>query len=421
MPYKFKSAVAGADSFVNKYIEYASQLTDAAHDYHEAMAFFLLSIAAQGMKLDLPNMPNGLRPNLYLIIYGVSSHSRKSTAMDIAKDICQRAIPGVQLPANFTPGGLEEELAERPMAPSALFADEFSRVLDQMHHQSYMSGLRGFLLTMYSTETWEYRKTSKGKSKTRDEVVIKGSHLCIAGNVTPVITKHLEPRDIEDGFLARFGIINPASKPPRKKIGELTRNERARNSLVMQLSGLRQFCKKHAPSPEDPEARPFPISISEPALDALDEFQEKLEKRNEIDTSMIMMERIGIMSFKLAMLIALGRQDLATMKGVNIGVADVHSAVAIADKWCDWGVNFAGSLYESEIEKHIRRASGWLNEYDGQIPRWQVAKKMRLSKRQLDEVQMTMLDRGLITLEERKVGDAGKPKLFWIGKGGDDE
>jgi hypothetical protein len=41
---------------------------------------------------------------------------------------------------------------------------------------------------------------------------------------------------------------------------------------------------------------------------------------------------------------------------------------------------------------------------------------MRLSRRELDEVQMTLCDRGTLKLEERRVGDSPKPSLIWVKK-----
>ena len=416
MPYyKWSSSIPDARSFVNNYVDYASLLTDASHDYHEAMALFLLSIASQGLKIELPNMPQGLRGNLFLVLYGVSSHSRKSTSMDIAKNILNLAIPGTILPANFTPGGLEEEVARRNHQPASMFADEFSRVLDQMHNQSYMSGLRQFLLTMYSNEDWEYVKTSKGRSKTRDAVEIEGSHLCLAGNVTPTISKYLQPRDIEDGFMARFGIIYPETKPPRKKIGELIMSQRQKNYLVSHLNKIRAMCKNIN---HEKDADPgYEAVIVEPdALDTLDGFQEEIENSKESDIGMIMMERAGIIAFKLALLVALSRVDPTKEMHVTIEHSDAMAAMEIAKKWSKWGVKFAGSLYESDVDKHIRRALAWLVEYDGKMARWMIAKRMRLTKRNLDEVQMTMIDRGLISLVEERVADSNKPTLMWVLK-----
>jgi hypothetical protein len=412
--YQWKSSIPDPSSFINNYIDYAALLTDAAHDFHEAVAFYLMSVVSQGLKMKLPNMPNGLRGNLYMILYGISSHSRKSTSMDIGRDVLQRAVPGVQLPANFTPGGLEEEIAERSSQPAAMFADEFSRIIDQMHHQSYMSGLRQFLLTMYANEDWEYVKTSKGKKKEKDRVVIERSHLCLLGNVTPSITKYLQPRDIEDGFMARFAIVNPEHKPPRKRIGELIMSPRQRNGLVLQLSKIRQACKNLAATEENgPEDA---VVIEPDALDALDEYQEEIEQSKQTDIGLIMMERMGIISMKLAMLIALSRCDPTTMTQLRVQHIDALAAMEVARKWGKWGAEFAGSLYESDIDKHIRRASAWLVEYNGMMSRSDIAKRMKLSKRNLDEVQMTMIDRGIISLTEKRYGESTRPTLLWVLK-----
>ena len=419
MAYHFERSVADPDCFINKYIDYASLLTDASHDYHEAMALFLLSIATQGVKLLLPSMPNGLRTNLYIIQYGISSYSRKSTAMEIAEDIQRRGLAGCNLPPSFTPGGLEESVSHKTNEPSALFADEFGRILDQMHHQSFMAGLRGFLLTMYAKEDWEYRKISKGgKNKVEDVLKIEKSHLCIAGNVTPAQVKYIKPQDIEDGFLARFAMIWPQDKPRRKGMGDLEMDVRQRNHLVLHLSKIRQLSKniREIAQPGHPDHHPDVeyVKMDHYALVTLDQFQEELETAHHvIDTSAIMSERTGIMAFKIAMLIAINRGEPERKHRLIIEQEDAVSAVSIARKWKKWASMFAGSLYESDVEKHIRRAEAIMVEHGPKMARWQVAKRMRMSKRELDEVQMTMIDRGLLSLKEEKMGESSKPSLMW--------
>jgi hypothetical protein len=417
--YHHERAVADPDCFINKYIDFASLLTDASYDYHEAMALFLLSIATQGVKLMLPSMPNGLRTNLYIIQYGISSYSRKSTAMDIAEDIATRGLAGCQLPPSFTPGGLEESVSHKCDQPAALFADEFGRILDQMHHQSFMSGLRGFLLTMYAKENWEYRKISKGgKTKVEDVLRIEKSHLCIAGNVTPAQVKYIKPQDIEDGFLARFAMIWPQTKPKRKGMGDLEMDVRKRNNLVLHLSKIRQLSKNirdvSQPGHPDHHLDVEYVKIDPYALVTIDKYQEELEvAHHAIDTCAIMSERTGIMAFKVAMLIAMSRGEPDTKRRLIIEQEDAVSAVSIARKWKDWGMMFAGSLYESDVEKHVRRAFAIMQELGPQYPRRLVAKRMRMSKRELDEVQMTMVDQGLIRLSEGKAEGSRKPTLFW--------
>lgn len=425
MAYHHERAVADPDCFTNKYIDYASLLTDASHDYHECMALFLLSIATQGLKLMLPSMPKGLRTNLYIIQYGISSYSRKSTAMEIAEDIQQRALAGVALPPSFTPGGLEEAVAQKSDQPAALFADEFGRILDQMHHQSFMAGLRGFLLTMYGKEDWEYRRTSKGaKKKVEDVVMIRNSHLCLAGNVTPAQVKYIKPQDIEDGFLARFGIIWPQDKPSRKGMGEMEQDNQKRNNLVLHLSKIRQLAKNIKAisdgSHPDHHADVEYVKMEYHAMRTLDAYQEELETaKHVIDTSAIMSERTGVMAIKIAMLLAISRGDPARKHRLIIEVEDAVGAVSVARKWKGWAEKFAGSLYESDVEKHVRRAESLMVEHGPSYARYKIAKRMRMSKRELDEVQMTMIDRGIIGLSEERVGDSKKPSLMWTLRGGE--
>jgi len=408
VPYKFEPAVDDPNNWINHYIEHAKKCTDAPWDYHEAHAIFLLSLASQGLKLTLQSMPGGMRGNLYLIFYGVSSKMRKSTAMSIARDVLERAFGGCRLPENFTPGGLEEAIAERAAQPQGLDVDEFHGVLDKMHHQTYMAGTRSFLLTLYAEEDWDYIRRARGKQK--DNVSIRESHLCIAGNVTPAISNRLKDVDIEDGFMARFGVIMPTTKPPRRRLIDLHKNDDGERTQV--AAGLREIrCRCDKLNGVKGNA-----TISMDGLRLLDAYQEELENKqpDHQDTTAIMLERIADMAIKLSMLIALGRDDGFAKRCLKITEPDVRCALAMARKWSQWSIKFARSLHSSDTDRQIDMIIRWLRDKGGEMTRTMVSQRSSLGKRILDDIQSTMIDRGTIKIKEAKVGNSHKPTMFWV-------
>ena len=111
--YKFTRCVTDPQHFINQYVDYAAERTDAAWDYHEAQAVMLLSLATQGIYWHIPAVPGGLATNLYMLNHGRTSDAKKSTVMNIASEVQRKAMPGVDIPENFTPGALEEILEDR--------------------------------------------------------------------------------------------------------------------------------------------------------------------------------------------------------------------------------------------------------------------------------------------------------------------
>ena len=85
--YKFTPAVKDPNNLIRRYIDYCSQACDAPYEYHEMLAFAIMSCATCGVKYNLPIRPSGIRTNLYMILYGMSSVYRKTTSVMLANDI----------------------------------------------------------------------------------------------------------------------------------------------------------------------------------------------------------------------------------------------------------------------------------------------------------------------------------------------
>jgi hypothetical protein len=166
-PYTFDSAFDD-DHFVSRWLAYASERTDAAHEYHEAAALALLAAATPTVRARLAPYPGGLPTNLYVLLLGDSTTSRKSTTKDLARDVQALAVPGSLSADHFSPEGFVEQLASRPHDSTTVFVDEFGELLDKLHHAKHMAGLRGLLLTCYSGDDYTYRRhTKRAKDGTR--------------------------------------------------------------------------------------------------------------------------------------------------------------------------------------------------------------------------------------------------------------
>src|SRR5690348_11565336 len=85
-PYRFDHAFP-PDHLVHRFAEYAAEGTDAAIEYHEANGLSLISAALPGVRAELAPYPNGLPVNLYVLLLGDSTVSRKSTSNDIRRDV----------------------------------------------------------------------------------------------------------------------------------------------------------------------------------------------------------------------------------------------------------------------------------------------------------------------------------------------
>ena len=416
--YEFEYCVKNPDNFIRQYTDYACRLNDSPWDFHEAIALMLLSCATQGLKLYLPKMPDGLRTNMYVMLFGESFITRKSSAMARGEFILHKAMPWAQLPTNFTPGGLEEAIADRQDQASIIISDEFTFHLGKMMRLQYMEGIRQFLLTMYGKDHWSYRRTSKGgKEKKEDSVVINQSHLSILGNVTPDVCEDLTERDMRDGFLGRFLVIAPTERPPRLKLGEGNVEDiKMQNKLVVFLQNMLKFCDNmkaaHKTAVEKRKIF-YPVSITEKALDVIDAFQAEIETKQYKNRNVgTMVRRMTDYALKASMLIAAGELDSHIAARISVDADHAQQALALCNKWIRWSEDFGNKLgynpMESKIQNvlHLVRNKGFISRSD-------VSRTFHLTKREMDDIQATLLDRGEIEMAKMKKANSIKPATVW--------
>jgi hypothetical protein len=409
--YKFDHCIRDKEHFVYQYIEYAKNLTDAPHEYHEAAALFMLSAATYGLRLKLAQHPSGLRTNIYMMLHGPTYISRKSTASDLAEEMLRKAVPGCILPNDFSPQGLQEEVAARVGIPAVIFEDEFQPVIEKMLKSQFMIGLKGFLLTMYKKSDHSYARTAKGtgKKKERDLVEIHGGHVCLLGNVTTTIGDQFGKNDMADGFLGRFAMVAPTSKPPRLAIDEQpdpATYTKELNNLIQKLSGIYQACQNI----RDDDSN---VRIDKRSLKILDRFQadtEALKIKDEMVYNMV--QRSGDLVLKLAMIIAAGRMDPAKLRWVKISSQDAKDAVEIAKRWSQWAKTFGETIGDDMMETNIKKMESLIMRR-GRLSRSEVARNYHFKKRELDEIQMTLVDRGFIGLLEIPQ-ESGRKALWWV-------
>src|ERR1035437_837579 len=278
--------------FVADYIAYASDLCDAAHDYHEACALILLAIATPDVFARLKQFPAGLRTNLYVALVGETSTSRKSTAKDITIDTIKAAFPHVLLPDKSTPEAFASNLAGRKRQAALWPCDEYAALLKQIHRREYLAGLESMLLELYQHPDYTYKRV-------KDVVEIRESHLSVLGCAAFTLFDSLHQEDIESGLLPRHAIILPTTKPDYMAFAEMSQeNLSARNALVKRLVAIAPQCDGQGAWLGQPREARFTTA----AFQAVDVFAQAHQGRYPGE----MQARIVPMLLKIGLLSALG-------------------------------------------------------------------------------------------------------------------
>lgn len=405
--YEFES-ILPEDHFISRWISYAASRTDAAYEYHEAAALVLLAAATPNLRAQLSPYPNGLPTNLYVLIIGDSTTSRKSTSKDFAKDALSRAINGSLSPDHFSPEGFIEHLASRPNDCTTAFVDEFGELLEKLHHAKHMAQMRGILMTIYAGDDYQNKRTSKNKKgggKVEDVDRVVRPHLSILGATTPAIFEVLSDQDTTSGLLPRFAIIMPAKKPPRRPFYEMDgESDSDINLLIVRLARLHAWTK-------DADRR---VSFAPGVLEALDKFFEsEFEKKaaERAENERIMLSRLQAMTVKVAMLIAAGRTGATDEDNLQVRDRDSEAAIKIVSRWAVDAIRFVERIGENDFERKLQKCLRMVRQRQ-KVRRKIIADFCRMDKKSLDMIQATLEDRGEIrVIETNQKGR--KPLIEW--------
>ncbi|PWU22149.1 MAG: hypothetical protein C5B48_10560 [Candidatus Rokuibacteriota bacterium] len=404
--YVFNPALP-SDHFVSRFIDYAKECVDAAHDYFETIALILLATATPGIRARLRQYPRGLPTAFYAILIGDSTRSRKSSSAGLGLDLVNEVFPDCRLAEQASPEAFIEQLATRGHESSVWYVDEIGETLDKLHHAKYLAGTRGLLLELYEGRPYRYKRTTKktraGTSVT-DEMVIERPHLSVIGATTPSIFEIVTARDVSSGFMARFAVVMPTSKPPRRGLEEPTADIlTARDQLTSWLHAIHLWAKTTTPR----------VVFAGDALAIIDRFAEAIETSTALENerSRAMLQRLNAMTVKLAMLAAAGQPGITQTDRSDLIVTpqDATAAVAIGARWRDYAVAFGERVGETELERLVDRALRVIRQ-KGICPRQIVAKQTHVEKRTLDRIEETLADRGeiIVTIVESTRGPDSK-------------
>jgi len=185
------------NSFLQAYKNYARNLTDAPKIFHDLIGLNLLSLAVGRTPIEVT--PDIIFPNVWILLVGYSGISRKSTCLNLARNVLPSG--SYLLPNEFTKEALVEELSINPQG--ICLWDECGSLLKQfkINRGHYMTGLDDLLCLLYDFKGIYKRKLVKG--------TFQLENVCFNMVWATTISKfaNVELDQISSGFLARFLIV----------------------------------------------------------------------------------------------------------------------------------------------------------------------------------------------------------------------
>lgn len=190
--------------FLRDYVDYAETLTDAPRIFHLFSGLSAMAGAVRRRAWVQGFGGRPLYPNLWAVLLAPSSVFRKTTALNISRDLM--ADSGVPiLPEDFSREMLVEVLAGTPQG--SFVWSEFGSAIAQFDRE-YMSGIKDMLADMYDCPS-SYRRLLKSGAFEVENPCIS---ILGATNIDWMVDKQNTKNDLRGGFLARCLFVPYHSK-----------------------------------------------------------------------------------------------------------------------------------------------------------------------------------------------------------------
>lgn len=390
--------VANYRTFIDRYVEWATKLGDAAHQYHHAGAFMILSCLLAG-SVRLPTSFGVIMPNLWFMLLADTTLTRKSTAMDVAMEIVDAVDENILLATDGSLEGLMQSLEIRPGKPSMFLRDEFSGLIESMTRKDYMAGMAEALTKLYDG------KTMKRVLKRETVTVREPCLLIFGGGIKTRVQSLLTLEHVASGFVPRFIFITAESDVSKlQPLGPPTpENLMERDEIIEELQEIRDrfvFDQKVILKGKEvgvSESRVF-ASLTEEAWSRYNRLEATLlyagVNSDQPDIMTPVYDRLAKSILKASVLIA-----AANVKGeygeVVVTLQDLLVAIKYGDTWRDYSTEIVNGIGRSANEILLQRIMQSIRRHPGSS-RSKLMQWYHLESRQAEIIFATLEQRGLI-------------------------
>lgn len=392
-----------SETFLDRYRDWAKDATDAIEEFHDLCAAILLSSIVSGSVV-LNTSYGPQTPNLWGMVLGDSTLSRKTTAMNMAMELLRTFDTEVVIATDGTPEGLLTGLATRPNKASVFFKDEISGFFDSINRKEYLAGMAETLTQLYDVPGI-YRR------RLRKEIVTIESPAFIffGGGVRDRVYAALSDEYVVSGFLPRFLVVSGETD-----LSRLRRTHRPTPQDLSKRAGL----KEELANLYECYATEVPIKLGDmppvmltPRITAdltdeawdkygdIEELMVKLASESPIpDLALPTFERLTRSLLKLSVILASTNQEPVDDK-ITVQTSDVINAAWYVQNWGRFSVDLILNAGKSINEKAFDKVVSIVNRKPG-ILRSELMQHHHFSKRDLDEIVANLVERNQIRTEK---------------------
>lgn len=394
------------DLFIDRYRTWAIEATDAVAQFHDLSAAILLStVIANSVRLETSY---GLMvPNIWGMILGDSTLSRKTTAMRMVTDLIVGIDPELVLATDGTAEGLLTGLETRPNKTSIFYKDELSGFFESINRREYLAGMPETLTALYDVPAIYTRRLRKETIRIESPVFI-----FFGGGVRDKVYEALTEGYVLSGFLPRFLIVSGDTDlellrrtGPPTEAGILKRS-----NIVAEIADMHEFYAA------DIQQRIMGQLVQMPPRVLAHLTNEAWSRYGDLEMLMVnaasnssipglalpTFERLSRSLLKLAIIIGASRQvpkdDVIMIEKIDIDTAAHYIQL--------WGEHSIEAIMNAGVrigDRVLDRIEQMIKDNPG-ILRSTIMQHRHLTKREADEILGTLEDRGSVIKERQGRG-----------------
>lgn len=391
------------ETFIDKYKTWGEEATDAVPEFHELSAFILASAVLAG-SLELKTKYGVMYANLWGLMLGDSTLTRKTTAMRMATDILNDIDPDVLLASSASAEGLLTALSVRPAGSVSMFyRDEVSGLFSEFENKNYLAGMPEIMTNLYDVPT-------KYPRMLRQETIIveKPVFIFFAGGIKDKTYSLLNDEYVLSGFLPRFLVVSGDTDLSRiRPTGPATPHADAR----------RHQLKSHLADCYDAYVRATVIKIAGQTIEKQIPTEVVMSdaawlRYQQIETAMTAaasaspisslalptFERLSRSIMKMSMLVAALRMEPKDHV-ITVESADVLVAAKYVQGWGRYSIDLLNNAGRSKSQKVMNKILSFIRERPG-CYRSEIMRRFHLNGRDSGELFDTLELRGEIHVEK---------------------
>jgi hypothetical protein len=394
------------------YRKWGEQATDAVGAFHDLAAMMILSATVAG-NVTLEASYGTVYPNLWGLILGDSTLTRKSTAMRMATELMQEMEEDVILATDGSAEGLLSGLSTRPGRVSVYFRDEVSGFFDSINRKDYLAGMPEVLTHLYDVPNIYKRALRK------EQIIIsKPVFIFFGGGIRDKVYSLLNEEYILSGFLPRFLIVAGDAD-----ITKIRTTGPANTDLDTQKNNLRQRfgdVKEHYNVPSEMKLgdqvirnqAKFEAVLTQDAWKLYGDIEmQMVTHASESSVPMLAMptfERLTRSMLKMSILLACSRQK-PSGSIIEVTEGDVQKAAWYVQDWGRYSVDLVINAGKTTSQRTLDKVRKMIQNEPG-VNRGKILQHHHLSKREADDVLGTLIERGEII---EKKDEKGRGRKLW--------